>query len=331
MRKLHPSVSQLVVIGDLTVTFASNLSALEAANAQLPTPFTLQIISQKRLSNVIADLKGVTGNHLVFLMGRPADDRGNFLPGPPTANAVRAVSAMPVYSAWSFFLGHGIVGGKLVSGEEQGIAVAGLIKRLLAGALMTTLPRVIESPNRYQFDYRELERFKIKESLLPEGSEIINQPPSIYQTHPSLLVSVVGLLVVLLIIIVLLIVFMRLKRRAAGVVEKELHLLQALINAIPFPVFYKDSDLLYRRCNDEFLSFTGLSRKNVLGHSVHEIATTLIANDIQAKDLALHVCVSATNHFLGGARCVVCRHPKLVQSDSFALKQVHHSRVHVWY
>ena len=287
MRKLHPSVSQLVVIGDLTVTFASNLSALEAANAQLPTPFTLQIISQKRLSNVIADLKGVTGNHLVFLMGRPADDRGNFLPGPPTANAVRAVSAMPVYSAWSFFLGHGIVGGKLVSGEEQGIAVAGLIKRLLAGALMTTLPRVIESPNRYQFDYRELERFKIKESLLPEGSEIINQPPSIYQTHPSLLVSVVGLLVVLLIIIVLLIVFMRLKRRAAGVVEKELHLLQALINAIPFPVFYKDSDLLYRRCNDEFLSFTGLSRKNVLGHSVHEIATTLIANDIQAKDLAL--------------------------------------------
>ena len=80
---------------------------------------------------------------------------------------------------------------------------------------------------------------------------------------------------------------MRLKRRAAGVVEKELHLLQALINAIPFPVFYKDSDFLYRRCNDEFLSFTGLSRKNVLGHSVHEIATTLIANDIQAKDLAL--------------------------------------------
>lgn len=59
MRKLHPSVSQLVVIGDLTVTFASNLSALEAANAQLPTPFTLQIISQKRLSNVIADLKGL--------------------------------------------------------------------------------------------------------------------------------------------------------------------------------------------------------------------------------------------------------------------------------
>lgn len=138
-------------------------------------------------------------------MGRPADDRGNFclahpLPTPsvpfPQCRFIRR----------GVFLGHGIVGGKLVSGEEQGIAVAGLIKRLLSGALMTTLPRVIESPNRYQFDYRELERFKIKESLLPEGSEIINQPPSIYQTHPSLLVSVVGLLVVLLIIIVLLIV-----------------------------------------------------------------------------------------------------------------------------
>lgn len=287
MRNLHPGVARLVIVGDSTLTFASNLRTLEAANARLPVPFSIQVISQKRLSHVIGDLTQIAGEHLVFLMGRPSDDRGKFLPGPLTARAVRAISAMPVYTGWSFFLGHGVVGGKLVSGEQQGIALASLIKSLLAGALTTTLPRVVESPNRYQFDFLELERFDISEHLLPEGSEIINRPPSIYQTNPRLVISVVGLLVVLLTVIGLLLLFMRLKRRAAETVEKEFQLLQALINAIPFPLFFKDSTLCYRRCNDEFLRFMGLSRTAILNKSIHEIPTALNSDDIKAKDLAL--------------------------------------------
>ena len=36
------------------------------------------------------------------------------------------------------------------------------------------------SPNRYMFDYRQLERFQIREEHLPPGSTVINRPASTY-------------------------------------------------------------------------------------------------------------------------------------------------------
>lgn len=49
------------------------------------------------------------------------------MPESESAAALRNSTTRPLYSAWSFFLDHGIVGGKLVSGTDQGMAVAALV------------------------------------------------------------------------------------------------------------------------------------------------------------------------------------------------------------
>jgi ABC-type uncharacterized transport system substrate-binding protein len=148
MQRLHPQTEKLLVLGDATPTFESNLASLEAANTRLAHPFSIDVLAYKRINELTSALKTHAGEQLVFLMGRPLDDRGNLVPGPETVSILRKIIDRPIYSGWSFFLGHGIVGGKLISGTEQGRAVANMAVALVEGKSIADLPRLVESPNR---------------------------------------------------------------------------------------------------------------------------------------------------------------------------------------
>lgn len=287
MQKLHPAIERLVVVGDATKTFTSNLEALQKANDQLVKPFVLEPITRRTVSEVLSALRLAQGDFLVFLMGRPRDDRGNFLDGPSMAKYLSQQTDKPIYSAWSFFLGRGIVGGKVVSGHEQGSELAGLITRLLNKEPFTQLPRLIESPNRYIFDARELSRFRLSERALPADRLILNRSPELWEAYPKIFVSAIALLIILLILISLQASLMRTKRRSAQAVERELILMQTFMNAIPFPVFYKGMDFVYKRLNSAFTHFAGKSEQEILGQTVSAVAAGPIAELCSGKDVEL--------------------------------------------
>ncbi len=54
--------------------------------------------------------------------------------------------------------------------------------------------------------------------------------------------------------------------------EKNIHFLQTLIDALPNPVFYKNSDGKYLGCNDAFSEFIGLSKEKIIGSTVYDLA-----------------------------------------------------------
>lgn len=57
-----------------------------------------------------------------------------------------------------------------------------------------------------------------------------------------------------------------------------------LLEAIPAPVFCKNTDHIYTACNDEFLNFLGLSREEVVGKNVYEVAPSENARVYQKAD-----------------------------------------------
>jgi len=284
MRRLHPDVDRLLVVGDATATHASNLAALETANRSLSRPFAIESIAHKHIDDALAALRQSPGDHLIFLMGRPLDAADRLLAGPEVARAVRGADERPIYSGWSFFLGYGIVGGRLVSGEAQGKAVAALTGELLAGKPLATLPRLVDSPNRFAFDHREFARFGIVEHQLPEGAEIIGRPARVWETHPKLFMLGLSLLAGLLFLSALQAHLMRIKRRSAALATRELTLMQTLMNAMPFPVFYKDASMRYRRCNDAFAEFLGKPREQIIGQGVGGVAQPGQASTFRSKD-----------------------------------------------
>jgi PAS domain S-box-containing protein len=63
--------------------------------------------------------------------------------------------------------------------------------------------------------------------------------------------------------------------------------LQTLMDAIPAPIFYKDSELIYRGCNAAFLDFIGLPREKILGQSVYGVSPRHLAEVFHKADAEL--------------------------------------------
>jgi signal transduction histidine kinase len=109
--------------------------------------------------------------------------------------ALHAVANAPIFSYTDAYLGKGILGGPLISGEEQGRETADIAARLLSGEN----PREIRMPpislGKPKFDWRELKRWNIRESDLPPGSRILFREPSAWERYRWQIASIVVVLV----------------------------------------------------------------------------------------------------------------------------------------
>jgi PAS domain S-box-containing protein len=70
-------------------------------------------------------------------------------------------------------------------------------------------------------------------------------------------------------------------------IHQQLLFLQHLIDTIPSPVYYKDTQGRYTGCNTAFESFVGYSKQQVIGKKVMDILPENIAGLINEKDILL--------------------------------------------
>jgi PAS domain S-box-containing protein len=77
------------------------------------------------------------------------------------------------------------------------------------------------------------------------------------------------------------------RREAEEKVRRQAEFLQLLINAMPYPVFYKDRDGRYLSCNSAFERFYGISRDRIAGKTVYEIASKDMADTYYRADAEL--------------------------------------------
>jgi len=183
MLQLHPKVKNIYMVVDLTTTgrivHQKILEILPKYKDKVAIHF-LDDISLAQLADTVSRL---SDDSLVFLTIFQKDREGTFIEFSDIATALSRKSRVPVYGLWDFYLGFGIVGGMLTSGHAQGQRAGELAVRVLNGESPDAIPVVMKSPNRYMFDYRELERYAISPASLPAGSVVINEPQSFYSVN----------------------------------------------------------------------------------------------------------------------------------------------------
>ena len=103
---------------------------------------------------------------------------------------LRSASNSPIFSYTDAYLGKGIVGGPLISGEQQGRATARAAARLLSGERASAVriaPIALGAP---VYDWRELQRWGIGESDLPAQSTVLFRVPSAWERYKLQIASV---------------------------------------------------------------------------------------------------------------------------------------------
>jgi signal transduction histidine kinase/ActR/RegA family two-component response regulator len=200
---LHPDTRNVVVIGgSASSTDRSNrsqfLRLMPSYAGRLRFHFWQDIPTPALLEKISA----LSPKTLVFLANAIAGMDGRMLDFGPSVALIRANTQSPIYGFWDFFLGHGIVGGKLVNGAEHGRIAARMALQILDGAAPSDLPVVREVANRFFFDHRELIRFNLDEKALPEGSVIVHRPRSIFEANKRLFLIFGSIVIALLVIII---------------------------------------------------------------------------------------------------------------------------------
>lgn len=190
--QLHPTTKKIVVINDKTTTGQANKLLMEKAESEFPSlQFAyLEDINMADLQEKVAALSDDT---VVLLLSFNKDKSNNMYSYEESIRIIAEKAIVPIYSVWDFYLGHGIVGGKLTTGYSQGELAAKLLLQILDGKSPKSIDIVTEGPNKYMFDYNYLQRFHIKPEQLPKDSIIINDPGSFWEEYQfTILVSLLA-------------------------------------------------------------------------------------------------------------------------------------------
>ena len=212
--QLHPNVAQVAVVNDRTTTGVALKSELDAVIPRFEASTEFVLIEDLDMAEVQAQVKALPADSLILMLVFNRDASGQFFTYEESLAQISSVTTLPIYGIGDFYLGGGIVGGKLTSGFHQGEAAAKIAQRILAGEAVEDIPVVKESPNRYMFDYEQMQRFGLEPSALPADSIVINSPDTFYDRYRTLIWGSLGIVAVLILSVSILLVGITRRRRA---------------------------------------------------------------------------------------------------------------------
>ena len=152
-----------------------------------------------------------------LLLSFELDNYGNRMNATEYLHELNKVSTVPIFGCYDTILGHGILGGALVSPTDFGNATGKIAGRVLNGESADDIPKDYSQTYTIAFDHEVLRKFGISESRLPVGAKVINRKPTIWSQYGRYISTGVAALLVQSAIIVSLLLN-RSKRIAA---EKE--------------------------------------------------------------------------------------------------------------
>ncbi len=266
---LHPKTRDIVVIGGVNnATSRENRQMLTNLLAEKPYRVRFAFWDDVPVEELTERLANLSADSLVLVNGSVAARSGENLPFEESMHALRNNCSRPIYSFWDFFLGEGIVGGKLVSAREQGRMAAELGMRILAGEDADNIP-VTRGTNRFMFDFNELKRFGLSMRRLPKDSFVINQPPPFYAV--SLRDLWTGLAIMTALVAVLVINLLR-RIRAERQVREQKERVDLLLNSTAEAIYGIDPQGRCTFCNPAALRLLGYRhQEELLGKNIHEL------------------------------------------------------------
>lgn len=227
--KIHPKTGTLAFVTSTGDASSKRIGEVAEQSAFPSLRKRFEVVDMKDFSveQIRKRLAELPRDSLLFLSGQTADEStGRALTPPENGVLITAASPFPTYSFWDFHLGHGTLGGHIITGPEQGRAAADMALRVLAGTPADSIPVLMTTPTRDVFDYNVMKRFGIRMKDLPEDALILNRPFSLWDSYRWQMIGITALLVVETAMIALLLHISRGRRKALAALDEERALLE---------------------------------------------------------------------------------------------------------
>jgi PAS domain S-box-containing protein len=254
-RKFNPDLKKVIVISDKSVT--SRAIRQQIVDAQPAFNGDLDFIywDDMPLSQILSRARVASRDTVFLFTPFYKGAHGELFSAQEVLEILHENTPCMIFSVWKFLLGHGIVGGKLLSGNVQGRMAAKMAVDYLKSGKFPAgkVQDVVE--HKYMFDYNVLKKFNISDSRVPAGSQIINEPDYFYKLDRQVFWIIIISIVALSIILILLLISIMQRRSVETRIKSQLTFQEILMDTIPLLICWKDCNQRYLGANRYFTDF----------------------------------------------------------------------------
>jgi signal transduction histidine kinase len=212
-KALVPGLRRIVLVGDALERQTYRRFAGDELPA-LAAEFELIDLRGLPISDVRTLLSTLPADAAVFYLGITTDGAGAEFLSRDALKIVSETANRPIIVDSEPHLGSGGTGGFVTDPSVVGRAAARIALRVLNGEDASAIPVSPSNSRRPVFDWRELQRWKVSEAMLPPGSEVRFRVPALWETYRDALVAV-ALIIVLQTGLIAALLIERRRRRGA--------------------------------------------------------------------------------------------------------------------
>lgn len=260
---LHSGIRKIFVVHDYTSSGMAVRKEMEACLAEFEQDLEFEFVPPVTFEELLARMNSLLPDSLGIILTFTTDKSGRSYPLAQSTQLITS-AAVPVFATHQTRLGHGIIGGSLLSGEEHGQRAGDIAVRILRGESPDMIPVDLTGTSSAMFDYQQLARFGISIGDLPRDSLIVNLPESLFHRHKYLVLGTLGVIAVLSLVIIILSVTICRRRISENALRISETRYRRLHESIMDAFVSVDMDGRIKECNEAF--------RRMLGYDSEEIA-----------------------------------------------------------
>ena len=274
--KIHPDTQQVTVIVGTSETERFIEARVRQAFSAYVEGADFTYLSNFGFDAILSRVADLPPKSIVLFLTLLQDGEGK--PAPENAlPLISRVSNVPVYGLFDVYVGHGIVGGSVYSVENRGIMIGKMGARILAGEKPGDIPIGTGQKHFSLYDWRQLKRWGIAESDLPQGSIVRYRDPTFYELYKRYIWGGISLVLFQAVMIIHLLINRARRRRAELALHKAHDELEDRITQ------RKKTEIELLKSREDFRSLAGKllsvqeSERRMLAREMHDDLTQRLA------------------------------------------------------
>jgi signal transduction histidine kinase/ABC-type uncharacterized transport system substrate-binding protein len=217
---LYPKTKDIFIINDHTIDGLIYDPKIKESMKAFAGRITFHLWDDVSMEELLQKVREVQEGGLVLLVHFTRDKNGVSFSYGRSVGLISAKCKVPILSMWQFYLGNGVLGGMMVDGRSQGMAVAKMVVDILMGEPVENFVARQATANHLIFDYNRMKRFVIPYKALPEGSIVKDEPQSILWKYKKTGLTVLGIALALEATVIILSVVAYKSKKAEQMLEE---------------------------------------------------------------------------------------------------------------
>jgi len=183
-RTIIPNLKRLVLVGN---PFEGAIYYPQFAKEvpELSGEFEITDLMGLPVTEIRKRVASLPSDSAVFYFGINADPERTYVTGVEALPFIAEASNRPIIADGETRIGAGAIGGFVLSPGEIGRDAGRLITRILDGENASNIPVTTGAALKPMFDWRQLQRWNISESMLPAGSEVRFRPLGMWEQYSA--------------------------------------------------------------------------------------------------------------------------------------------------